>query len=68
MSERSTIHVSGIAGSTTDKEVQDFFSFWYDQHVQLIRNSILTYSLVERSPLSLSPQFLVSLVLLSPPR
>ncbi|KAI9924988.1 hypothetical protein MW887_006395 [Aspergillus wentii] len=27
MSERSTIHVSGIAGSTTDKEVQDFFSF-----------------------------------------
>lgn len=29
MSERSTVHVEGIAPATTDKEVQDFFSFWY---------------------------------------
>ncbi|KAF7591783.1 hypothetical protein BBP40_001109 [Aspergillus hancockii] len=27
MSERSTVHVSGIASTTTEKEVQDFFSF-----------------------------------------
>ncbi|OOF96517.1 hypothetical protein ASPCADRAFT_167392 [Aspergillus carbonarius ITEM 5010] len=27
MSERSTVHVEGIAPATTDKEVQDFFSF-----------------------------------------
>ncbi|CAK97356.1 protein vip1 [Aspergillus awamori] len=27
MSERSTVHVEGIASATTDKEVQDFFSF-----------------------------------------
>ncbi|KAE8390765.1 hypothetical protein BDV23DRAFT_154308 [Aspergillus alliaceus] len=27
MSERSTVHVSGIAPTTTEKEVQDFFSF-----------------------------------------
>lgn len=29
MSERSTVHVSGISSTTSDKEVQDFFSFWY---------------------------------------
>ncbi|GIJ98708.1 hypothetical protein Aspvir_000827 [Aspergillus viridinutans] len=27
MSERSTVHVSGISPATTDKEVKDFFSF-----------------------------------------
>ncbi|KAL4888941.1 putative actin cytoskeleton protein [Aspergillus ambiguus] len=27
MSERSTVHVSGISSTTSDKEVQDFFSF-----------------------------------------
>lgn len=27
MSERSTVHVSGISSATSDKEVQDFFSF-----------------------------------------
>ncbi|KAL2872425.1 putative actin cytoskeleton protein (VIP1) [Aspergillus lucknowensis] len=27
MSEHTTVHVSGIAASTTEKEVQDFFSF-----------------------------------------
>ncbi|KAB8254651.1 hypothetical protein BDV32DRAFT_132019 [Aspergillus pseudonomiae] len=27
MSERSTVHVSGIASNTSEKEVQDFFSF-----------------------------------------
>jgi RNA recognition motif-containing protein len=27
MSERSTVHVSGISSATTDKEVKDFFSF-----------------------------------------
>lgn len=29
MSDHTTVHVSGIASSTSDKEVQDFFSFWY---------------------------------------
>jgi hypothetical protein len=29
MSDHTTVHVSGISPSTTEKEVQDFFSFWY---------------------------------------
>lgn len=29
MSDLATVHVSGISPGTTDKEVEDFFSFWY---------------------------------------
>lgn len=29
MSSHSTVHVSGISPATSDKEVEDFFSFWY---------------------------------------
>lgn len=29
MSNQTTVHVSGIAPATTEKEVRDFFSFWY---------------------------------------
>lgn len=29
MSDRTTVHVSNIDPSTSEKEVQDFFSFWY---------------------------------------
>lgn len=29
MSDRNTVHVSNIAAGTTEKEVRDFFSFWY---------------------------------------
>jgi hypothetical protein len=30
MSNQSTVHVSGIAPATSEKDVRDFFSFWYD--------------------------------------
>lgn len=33
MTERTTVHVSGISSATTDKEVKDFFSFWYETAV-----------------------------------
>jgi hypothetical protein len=29
MSSHTTVHVSGISPATTEKEVRDFFSFWY---------------------------------------
>lgn len=29
MSGASTVHVSGISHTTSEKEVRDFFSFWY---------------------------------------
>lgn len=29
MSELSTVHVTGISPATSNKEVEDFFSFWY---------------------------------------
>lgn len=30
MSDKSTVHVSGIAPATSEKDVRDFFSFWYN--------------------------------------
>lgn len=36
MSQPTTVHVSGISPATTDKEVQDFFSFWYDAVITTI--------------------------------
>lgn len=29
MASASTVHVSNIASKTDDKEIKDFFSFWY---------------------------------------
>lgn len=29
MSNQTTVHVSGISPATSEKEVRDFFSFWY---------------------------------------
>lgn len=29
MPNHATVHVSGIASTTTEKDVRDFFSFWY---------------------------------------
>jgi hypothetical protein len=29
MSGSNVVHVKGIAATTTEKEVRDFFSFWY---------------------------------------
>ena len=31
MSQPATVHVSGISTATTDKEIHDFFSFWYGE-------------------------------------
>ena len=38
MSNQSTVHVSGISSTTSDKEVQDFFSFWFVPHHLLQTN------------------------------
>lgn len=53
MSERSTVHVSGISAGTTEKEVQDFFSFWYAQQGPIRRQVAKWLSIVERLLLSL---------------
>ncbi len=29
MASPNTVHVKNIAASTDDKEIRDFFSFWY---------------------------------------
>jgi len=48
MSSHTTVHVSGIAPATSEKEVRDFFSFWYDlpsSPLQLqVKSSLTTYS------------------------
>lgn len=41
MSSHSTVHASGIAPTTTEKDVRDFFSFWYATQ-SLISNKPLT--------------------------
>lgn len=35
MSSHATVHVSGIAPGTTEKEVRDFFSFWYANELMM---------------------------------
>jgi hypothetical protein len=42
MSDHTTVHVSGISASTTEKEVQDFFSFWYAPTFAAALISVLT--------------------------
>lgn len=41
MSSHATVHVSGIAPTTTEKDVRDFFSFWYATQLW-ISNKALT--------------------------
>jgi hypothetical protein len=49
----STVHVSGISPATSEKEVRDFFSFWYvpqtrDKYINanpIISGKIVTLSI-----------------------
>lgn len=45
MSSHATVHVSGIAPATSEKDVRDFFSFWYDQTSSPLqaKTSLTTY-------------------------